>query len=161
MNEQVSKESMKSDKINEKKWTKELMDAGFTVIPNIIIERQLVLGLDALDINILMHICTYWWTPENKPHPAKRTIAEAMGITPRTVQRRIKKLQDVGFVLREERRVDKGASKTNNYHLDGLIKAAAPYALEKIQERKKIADERKATAGRKGKARVDVVTSEE
>jgi hypothetical protein len=30
--------------VNEKKWTKELMAGGWTVIPNIIVERQRVLN---------------------------------------------------------------------------------------------------------------------
>lgn len=69
------------------------MDAGWTVIPSVIIERQQVLGLDALDVNILLHLATYWWTPDNKPHPAKKTIADAIGVEPRTVQRRIAALE--------------------------------------------------------------------
>ena len=32
-------------RVNEKKWTKPLMDAGWTCIPTVIIERQQVLGL--------------------------------------------------------------------------------------------------------------------
>jgi hypothetical protein len=40
-------------RVNEKKWTPTLMKAGWTVLPNVIFERQQALGLDALDINIL------------------------------------------------------------------------------------------------------------
>ena len=61
------------------KWSKALMAAGWTVMPNVIIERQRVLGLDAVDINILMHLALYWWTADNKPHPSKNTIAAAVG----------------------------------------------------------------------------------
>ena len=39
-------------KQNEKKWTPTLMKAGWSAIPNIIIEKQRALGLDALDVNI-------------------------------------------------------------------------------------------------------------
>ena len=65
--------------INAQKWTKPLMDAGWTVMPTVIFERQKALGLDALDVNILLHLAGYWWTPDNKPHPSKRTIAAAIG----------------------------------------------------------------------------------
>ena len=41
---------------NEKKWSKPLMAAGWNVIPNIIIEKQEALGLDALDMNIILHL---------------------------------------------------------------------------------------------------------
>jgi len=80
-------------KTNEEKWSPQLWKAGWTTIPNVIIERQKALGLDALDINIIMHLATYWWTPDNKPHPSKVTIADAMQVDPRTVQRRIAKME--------------------------------------------------------------------
>jgi len=79
----------KEVRVNEKKWSKALMDAGWTALPSVIIERQKALGLDALDMNIILHLANYWWTRDNKPHPSKKTIAEAIGVAPRTVQRRI------------------------------------------------------------------------
>jgi len=71
---------------NEAKWTKNLMKAGWTVIPNVIFECQRALKLDPLAINILLHIVSYWWTPTGKPHPSKVTIARSIGVDPRTVQ---------------------------------------------------------------------------
>jgi predicted transcriptional regulator len=143
--------------VNEQKWSKKLMDSGWTAMPSVIIERQKALGLEPLDINIIMHLATYWWTYDNKPHPAKKTIAEAIGVTPRTVQRRIASLEKSGFIRREERRVKDKGSKTNLYHFDGLIKAALPYAEEKLQDLAKRDTERKSTVARKGRARLQVV----
>jgi len=57
-------------RVNEKKWTAPLIKAGWTVIPNVLFERQQALGLDPLDVNILLHIASYWWTPEGKPYHA-------------------------------------------------------------------------------------------
>jgi len=54
-----------------------------------------------------------------------------MGITPRTVQRRIAAMERDGLIRREERRISKQGSKTNLYHFDGLIEAAKNFALEK------------------------------
>lgn len=119
---------------NEKKWSKPLMAAGWNVIPNIIIEKQEALGLDALDMNIILHLSHYWWQPDNVPHPSVATIAKAIGVTPRTVQKRIAALQELGFIRREERRFTQNGSVTNKYHFDGLIAAAKPYAEEKILE---------------------------
>ena len=116
-----------------------------------------MLGLDAIDINIILHIASYWWTQETKPHPSKKTIATAMGIEPRTVQRRIARLEADNLIRREQRRSVGNVSKTNIYHLDGLIAAAKPYALEKIQEREAKAVEKAARAARKGKPKLTVV----
>ena len=128
-------EAAKELKVNERKWSKTLMDAGWTVIPGVIIERQRALGLDALDMNILLHLANHWWTHDNKPHPSKKRIAEAMQVTPRTVQRHIAALEAAGFIRREQRRIPGHGSKTNRYHFDGLIKAARPFALEKLEEK--------------------------
>jgi predicted transcriptional regulator len=142
----------KEVRVNEKKWSKALMEAGWTALPSVIIERQKALGLDALDMNIILHLANYWWTHDNKPHPSKKTLAEAIGVTSRTVQRRITALQNGGFIRREERRVRGKGSRTNLYHFDGLISAAQPYAKEKVEKIREIQTERKMTVARKGRA---------
>jgi predicted transcriptional regulator len=162
MSEKVKQKTPSQElRVNDKKWTKELMAGGWTVIPNIIVERQRVLGLDAIDINILMHLACYWWTLDNKPHPAKSTIAKAMNVHPRTVQRRIAEMEKSGFIRREQRRVPGKGSNTNLYHFDGLINAAVPYAIEKVHEIAVRNAERKARAGRKGKPRLHLVKDDE
>jgi hypothetical protein len=80
---------------NEAKWSKPLMAAGWNALPNIIIEKQEALGLDALDMNIILHLSHYWWTAENLPFPSVATIAKAIGVTPRTVQKRISALHEL------------------------------------------------------------------
>lgn len=145
-------------KVNEKKWSAPLMKAGWTALPNIIFERQQALGLDAIDVNIILHIASYWWTAEGKPFPSKKTIATAMGIDPRTVQRRIAGMEAGKLIRREQRRTSATGSQTNIYHLDGLIEAAKPFAAEKIAERDAKTAAKAARAARKGKPKLAVVT---
>lgn len=146
-------------RVNEKKWSKELMAAGWTAVPSVIIERQKVLGLDSLDMNILLHLSTYWWTHDNKPHPSKKTIADAIGVTPRSVQRRIAALEKHGLIKREERRVPGKGSRTNLYHFDGLIREAQPYAQEKIEQLAERENAKKKTMSRKGRANLRLIKS--
>lgn len=151
-------------RVNEEKWSPELMSTGWTAIPNVIIERQQALGLDELDITILLHLSTYWWTAETKPHPAKTTIARAMGRDPRTVQRRIAAMEHAGLIKRIERReTGQGTqgSKSNIYDFTGLIEAAKPFALEKAQEIADREEMRKRRAARKGKPKLKVVASKD
>jgi predicted transcriptional regulator len=161
MAETVAKAEAEKLHVNEKKWTPTLMKAGFTVFPNIIFERQQALGLDPLDINILLHIASYWWSEGSKARPSKVTIAKAIGVEPRSVQRRIAALERDGLIRREERRISKNGSKPNIYHLDGLIKAATPYAQEKLEEMKEKAALRDARAKRKGKPKLTLVKPRE
>jgi predicted transcriptional regulator len=123
-------------RVNEKKWGKLLMKTGWTAIPNVILEKQKALGLKAIDVNILLHLAMYWWEAGSPPYPGKKTIAQAIGVVPRTVQRRIAAMEKKGLLRRQERRTP-GGSKTNLYHFEGLIKKTTPHAREALEERQK------------------------
>ncbi|MBM6593959.1 helix-turn-helix domain-containing protein [Microvirga pudoricolor] len=136
-------------RVNEKKWGKSLMAAGWNAIPNVIIEKQEALGLDALDMNIIIHLSHYWWRSDNLPHPSVETIAKAIGVKPRTIQKRVKALQELGLITRHERRHTKRGSDTNLYSFEGLIKAAQPFAEEKLDEIKKNTEAKRERLSRK------------
>src|SRR3989442_566097 len=111
-------------------------------------------------MNIILHLASYWWTHDSKPHPSKVTIAKAIGVTPRTVQRRIASLERGGFIRREERRVKGRGSRTNLYHFDGLIEAAKPYAEEKLEKIKERKSERESAVARRGRPHLIKTTSD-
>ena len=134
---------------NEEKWTATLMDAGWTVIPSIVLEKQAALGLDAVDVNILLHLAKHWWYRENPPHPAKSSIAKAMGVDPSTVRKRIARMESEGLIQREARYKHLGGQETNFYHFDGLIRALTPHAEEFIALREKQRTEDQARRHRK------------
>lgn len=137
-------------RVNEEKWTKPLMDAGWTALPSVILERQQALGLDAIDLNILMHLAKHWWTADNHPYPSKGSIAACMGIDSSTVRRRIARMEADGLILRKKRfHKGSGGQLTNQYIFAGLIQHATPYALESIQDRKLKREERIARQTRK------------
>lgn len=123
-------------KVSVKKWGRSLVDAGWTLVPNTFIERQKKLGLDPVDFNILLHLMSYWWEPNNKPRPSKKTIAAAVGRDARTVQRRIAAMEKQGLITRERRTGTGKGTQTNRYHFDGLIKAGTELAKEALEERK-------------------------
>jgi len=125
------------DKSVAAKWSAPLAKAGWTSFPNIIFERQAALGLEPLDINILLHLAGYWWKPGENAHPSKATIAKAIGVSPRTVQKRIASMETAGFIKRIYRKTGVGDNDTNEYNLSGLIEAAKPFAEEKIAERER------------------------
>lgn len=145
---------------NERKWSKTLMDAGWTALPSVIIENQRQLGLSPLDLNIVLYLASKWWTPEGKPFPSKSTMAKAMDVHPRTIQKHIAALEDAGFIRREERRTETG-SKTNIYHLDGLIKAAKPFADEKLAELKDKAELARRKQARRGAPKLRLVKDDQ
>lgn len=135
---------------NEKKWSKPLMDAGWSLIPSVILERQQALGLDALDMNILLHIVRHWWYADKLPYPSKRAIAECIGVHESTVRRHIARMEADGLIERISRYVQGQGQKSNYYDLRGLIKEARPYAQEEITRRARRKHEDDAKRTRKG-----------
>ncbi|WP_338446183.1 helix-turn-helix domain-containing protein [Pelagerythrobacter marensis] len=148
-------------KVLEQKWSRELIEAGWTVLPAALIEHQRALGLDALDINIILHLANRWWTADNRPMPSKNSIAEAMHIDPSTVRRRIQRMEAAGFVRREERRVSKVGSKTNIYHLDGLIENLKPFAADMVMKKKERMAEREARFAKRGRPKLALVKTDD
>jgi predicted transcriptional regulator len=132
---------------NEQKWTPALWDAGWTALPNVIIEHQRALGLKPVDLNILLHLCRYWWTSDNLPHPSKRTIAECMNVDISTIRRRIAGMERRGLIQRVSRFDKARGQKSNFYDFSGLIQAAQPLAKEaqELKERRREEDTKRRT----------------
>lgn len=121
---------------NEAKWTKPLMDAGWTVIPSVILERQSALGLEPLDVNVLMQLAVRWWSADNPPYPSLNDIATRMNVSVSTVQRSLRRMKDVGLI-EIRHRFDHRGQTSNTYHFEGLIKAVTPFAEEALEARAK------------------------
>lgn len=149
MTQTVSKAEVETLRKNEAKWTKAVLAAGWNAFPSIIIEKQEALGLDAIDINIILHLSNYWWVKDNLPHPSVALIAKTLQISERTVQKRIAQLCKLGFMEREERRHTKVGSTTNLYSFNGLIEKVTPFAEEKLELSKKHQEEKATRLARK------------
>lgn len=86
----------------EAKWGAEIMAKGFTIVPNIFLSQQHVLGLSSPQCLLLLHLMTYWWEPERNPFPSKAILAQRMGLSERQVQRHISDLIKAGFLRRRQ-----------------------------------------------------------
>lgn len=156
MASKTAPKSADTSKALEAKWGKKLMAAGFTALPDVIFQCQKALKLKHLDVLILLHLASYWWKASENPWPAKGTIADALDVDPRTVQRSIKKMEDLGYVRRIERKAKVGDNLTNEYDLRGLVKAASKLAEEKIALRaKRAAEDKKRRAAPTAFALID------
>lgn len=135
---------------NERKWGKTLMDAGWTCIPSTIILRQHALGLDPVDMNIVLVIAAHWWKADQLAFPSKKLIADTIGKDSTTVRRRLARLEKDGLIERILRPQPGGRNSSNEYRLTGLITGAEPYAREEIAKRAEGRSYRKARASKKG-----------
>ena len=123
-------------KLLERRWTAPLVKAGWTALPSVVLEKQVVLGLLPIDVNILMQIAKHWWGTESAPpFPAIDSIAAAIGVTGRTVQRRITAMEKAKLIERNPRYYALGGQKSNAYTFNGLIEQCQPFAAEALTER--------------------------
>jgi DNA-binding GntR family transcriptional regulator len=83
----------------------------------------------------LLHLAGYWWKPDVNPFPSKETLANAIGVSSRTIQRRIADLEKANLVKRISRKGSHKGNLTNAYDLSGLIREAEPFAVEKMEEK--------------------------
>ena len=141
----------------EKKWGKPLTAAGWTAIPNVIFERAQAFPLEPLDIVIILNLAGYWWKAGNDPYPSKASLPAAIGVTARTIMRRIAAMEKAGFIERIERKTARGGNLTNQYSLKGLIEAAKPFAEEHVAAREARKKESVARATRKRPAKLELV----
>lgn len=161
MVEQTKSEPANSEAIATKvlvqKWGLAAIEAGYTVLPSIILKRQKKLGLDALDVNILLHLVAHWWKGSEMPYPSKATLAEAIGVDASTIRRRLKQLEAAKLLKREPRKGSNGVSKSNRYDLTGLVKQIKPYAEEELLEIKKRKEAKHASVASKKSPQLKVV----
>lgn len=122
-------------KVNEKKWGKATVAAGWTLLPNILLERQAVLGIKPTQLNILLVILKHWWEADTLPFPEMNTIAKMIGVSRSAVQRNIRSLEQLGFIQRIERKSSNGGNRSNQYDFTGLINYLKPYAEDELKER--------------------------
>ena len=140
----------------EKRWGRELTEAGWTAVPFVLLSHQRRLGLSPLDLNIILQIAKHWWEADSAPFPSKRSIAEAIGVHESTVRKHVKGLEDAGLIQRSVRRNAYGGQKSNAYQLGGLIKKAKPLAREVLNERER----RKNANRRQAKPRLTLIEGE-
>jgi hypothetical protein len=120
-----------------KKWTRPVLDAGYTYLPSVLLTRQHELGLDAVDLNILLQLIVAWWKADNPPYLSKKVLGRRLGLDPGTVRRRINRLVERGFLVKQGRYNQSHQGQTSNrYILKPLVDKLHPFAVEERKARR-------------------------
>lgn len=155
----VSLNPGKATQASEKKWGKQVIKLGFSIIPSLLLRAQQRLGLNPTQLAVVLQLADYWWDQERKPYPSKQALSERLGLSSRQVQRYIAELETAGLVQRIERRAPHKGKQSNFYDLSGLVerlKALEPEFRE-VQEEIR---EKKRQVARRGGLKRTVVTQE-
>ncbi len=103
----------------EKRWG-EILDSGFTIVPDTLLQSQKALGLSARDMMVLLQIVSFWWRADEWPRPRVSTLASRLDVDERTVQRSISLLRDRGLIERTWVRTNSG-TPAQGFELTGLV----------------------------------------
>ena len=105
------------------RWGDKLVNDGFCIIPTRIIKRwSAVKGLDTTDLALVANLAAFWWTSNSLPFPSTTTLAKNMGVSKRTVERRIQKLVKMRLISRGKEVQAEDGPLTKQFDLSGLIK---------------------------------------
>jgi predicted transcriptional regulator len=77
----------------EAKWGLGALSLGWTPVPTALLFLQADLGLNPVDMNILINLLSHWWRASDKIYPSQDAIAKRIGVSKRTVQRSIDKME--------------------------------------------------------------------
>jgi hypothetical protein len=116
-------------------------DTGFQAIPDVLLKCQEQLGLSCTDMVVMLNILLHWWQVEELPHPRISVIARRMGVTVRTVERSVARLEVLGLVIRGRAEKKGDGPSVRRFDPSGLV-----YALEEKAEKIRAANGQRATA---------------
>ncbi len=117
---------------------------GFAVVPGALIRGQAKHGLDAVDLAVLLNIIMHWWTPGDWPYPQPRVLANRIGVSIRTVERRLESLEARGFLVRLPTEKSAQGLARRRIDLTGLVVRLQGFARAGLALRQEIAAERGA-----------------
>ena len=103
---------------------------GFQALPDIFVRSQARLGLSAAEMIVLINVLMYWWNPEQWPHPRPIQIANKMGVSSRTVERKLISLERKGLIRRLSSEENGEGPRIRRIDLTGLIQALKELAEE-------------------------------
>jgi DNA-binding MarR family transcriptional regulator len=113
---------MKTPYIFSNKWSTAIEDAGFTMVPNLLIKHQSDLGVTDPEIAVLVAILSFRWT-NAMPYPSASKLGEYTGKSTNSVRDKTRSLENKGLIKRIHRQ-----GTSNEYDITPLIKRLDIYA---------------------------------
>jgi len=101
-----------------------------------ILTRDGTLELDSTDVVILLNLSLHWWGHDNLPFPSPALISQRMGVTRRTIERRLEALERKGFIKRLKPSAPaEGKPKVRRFQLTGLVEKLGIAAQQGLSQR--------------------------
>lgn len=105
----------------------ELMEAGFTSVPNLVLEHYAEVGISEGELVFTLHIWSFWWNRQ-LPYPSLSTVARRMGKSWRSVHRYAKSLEQKKLLKITPRYREDGGQTSSLYDFEPMIEAIRRFA---------------------------------
>jgi hypothetical protein len=118
------------------KFGEELMQGGFTSLPNLMMNLYAALGITSPEMMFILQMWTHWYEKQEDMHPALTTIALRMNVSRRQAGRYVQSLKtksyhdpDTGYQsqpyvqVHERYAQDAGSQLSNQYNFSGFLDA--------------------------------------
>lgn len=79
-----------------------ILDEGFTSVPNILLKYRHNIGIKAQHLALVIDIMSFKWDTEN-PFPSYATLAKRAGVAERTIKRVTQDLEELNLLIRTPR----------------------------------------------------------
>ncbi len=100
----------------------EILDEGFTSVPNILLRYRSKIGLKPKHIMLIIDIMSYKWDA-GYPFPSYSTLSQRSGVEERSVKRITQDLEELGLLVKTPRfDSDTGAQVTTVFDFRPLVK---------------------------------------
>ena len=118
----------------------EILDEGFTSVPNILLRYRTNLGIKPKHLSLIIDIMSFKWDAEN-PFPSYTTLATRAGMEERSIKRTMQELEELKLLVRTPRfDEESGAQITTIFDFRPLIKKLT-------EEKQKTPGDRKSRGG--------------
>lgn len=98
-----------------------ILDEGFTSVPNILLKHRHNIGIKAQHLTLIIDIMSFKWDTEN-PFPSYATLAKRAGVAERTIKRVTQDLEELDVLIRTPRFDNKtGAQITTIFDFRPLV----------------------------------------
>ncbi len=129
-------------------------ETGFVAVPNVLLIHFQTLGATPTEFVVLLNLLMHLWSVDGRSFPRVSTIARRMDTSPRTVQRALNRLRELGLIKWRRVQVKDGKvledPNTNEgvrrrlYDLTPVLERADRLAVDRLQFLEDRADGRRS-----------------
>lgn len=140
----------------ERRWTKKVLEPGFALIPSVLLRALVRLHIGPIELSVLLQMIDHWWENEDMPFPSKKRLGERIGVSEKTIQRAVARLEGEGLIRRAARHNRHGGQTSNLYDLTPLVEKLTPVAEDMLTAREEARAARRSPErpGHRARARV-------